>query len=407
MKKCLCFIMAFLCLVMAMPSQVAAATSQDNTLYAESQSCTAGLSFTLSVKMANTVSICGFQFDLVLPPGLSVATDNKGDAPVALSLDRTTAKKTNYFDYVKQQDGSYRVMAGSTKLYAFTGNDGEVVTVVIDVAKTMTQGNYTIMLKNIILSDTQSKTYKTEQTTIPFSVVSDNPYWTILYTSSDGKVITPKGEFGANIISNTYANGKGKIQLDGKATCIGIGAFYECDRLTAITIPESVKSIDSFAFGECLSLTSISIPNSVTAIGNMAFLGCASLTSVVVNWDEPLPISSYAFYDGVNLSACTLYVPKGTKSLYASAEVWKDFGDIVEFEAMDDGVEGIAASSDVNIHTSGNIIAICGAKENDVVKVYSLGGALKKAGRGNARIVLDTGGVYIVKVGQDSFMIRL
>lgn len=170
MKKNLCLIMACLCLVLATPSQVAAATSQDNTLYAESQTSHAGETFTLSVKMKNSVSVCGFQFDLALPSGLSVATDNEGDALIALSLERTTAKKTNYFDCVKQKDGSYRVMASSTKLYTFSGNDGEVATVTINVAKTMAQGNYTIMLQNIILSDTQSKTYKTAQTTIPFSV---------------------------------------------------------------------------------------------------------------------------------------------------------------------------------------------------------------------------------------------
>ena len=59
-------------------------------------------------------------------------------------------------------------------------------------------------------------------------------------------------------------------------------AFYRCDSITSVTIPNSVTSIGERAFAYCFSLTSITIPNSVTSIGDYAFLWCSSLTSITI-----------------------------------------------------------------------------------------------------------------------------
>ncbi|MGM9664021.1 MAG: leucine-rich repeat domain-containing protein, partial [Eubacteriales bacterium] len=58
------------------------------------------------------------------------------------------------------------------------------------------------------------------------------------------------------------------IPDDGSVTSIGGSAFYDCDSLTSITIPEGVTSIGWAAFRGCSSLTSITIPDSVTSIGD-------------------------------------------------------------------------------------------------------------------------------------------
>ncbi|MBQ1995119.1 MAG: leucine-rich repeat domain-containing protein, partial [Clostridia bacterium] len=61
-------------------------------------------------------------------------------------------------------------------------------------------------------------------------------------------------------------------------TTISDYAFYDCDSLTSVTIPDSVTTIGDRAFYSCDSLTSITIGDSVTTIGYYAFYNCDSLT---------------------------------------------------------------------------------------------------------------------------------
>ncbi len=85
------------------------------------------------------------------------------------------------------------------------------------------------------------------------------------------------------------------ITIGSGVTSIGNRVFYDCSSLTSITIPDSVTSIGDSAFYNCSSLTSITIPDSVTSIGSAAFSGCKSLTSINVSEDN----SNYCSDDGV------------------------------------------------------------------------------------------------------------
>lgn len=108
-------------------------------------------------------------------------------------------------------------------------------------------------------------------------VVTSIPTNQIWYTSSDGEIVEPyRAEgFGANIVSNTYENGKGVIAFDGEVTEIGEWAFANCGKLTNIIIPDTVTRIRCWAFCSGSSLTSITIPNNVVDIeeGSFAYNG--------------------------------------------------------------------------------------------------------------------------------------
>lgn len=80
--------------------------------------------------------------------------------------------------------------------------------------------------------------------------IPNNEIW---YTSSDGYKITPvsSANFGANIISNIYTNGKGIITFDNEVTTID-NAFGGRSKLTNIIIPSSVTSIGFQAFYNCI-----------------------------------------------------------------------------------------------------------------------------------------------------------
>lgn len=69
---------------------------------------------------------------------------------------------------------------------------------------------------------------------------------------------------------------------------IGKAAFRELRNITAVTIPNSVITMERSVFDDCSSLTSVSIPGSVTSIGLSPFTGCKKLTSVTVANDNPV-----------------------------------------------------------------------------------------------------------------------
>ena len=78
------------------------------------------------------------------------------------------------------------------------------------------------------------------------------------------------------------------------ATKISTYAFYGCDLLTSIEIPDSVTSIGNYAFYGCTSLTNVTIGNSVTSIGDWAFSDCISLTNVTLG-NSVTSIDAFAF----------------------------------------------------------------------------------------------------------------
>ena len=84
------------------------------------------------------------------------------------------------------------------------------------------------------------------------------------------------------------------INIPNSVTRIGISAFGSCESLQSINIPDSVTSIGRYAFGNCWSLQSINIPDSVTSIEPAAFHWCKSLQSINIP-DSVTSIGDSAF----------------------------------------------------------------------------------------------------------------
>ena len=105
------------------------------------------------------------------------------------------------------------------------------------------------------------------------------------------------------------------ISVDGvdySVTSIGSGAFFGCDGLRSIEIPNSVISIGEYAFLGCSSLTSIEIPNSVIWIGNGAFSDCSNLTSIEI----PNSVTSIGYNAFASCSGLTsIEIPTSVTSI--------------------------------------------------------------------------------------------
>lgn len=113
---------------------------------------------------------------------------------------------------------------------------------------------------------------------------SDGNAYTVIdeiwYSLKDGNasvVNLSKKSNTANIVNSVTYNSK-----DYSVTSIGENAFYGCNNLNSVTIPDGVTSIGENAFYCCTSLTKITIPDSVTSIGNEAFGECSLLTGITI-----------------------------------------------------------------------------------------------------------------------------
>ena len=146
-------------------------------------------------------------------------------------------------------------------------------------------------------------------TRIGFSAFSNNCKWLTAITIPDS-VTSIEG----------YAfygcTGLTSITIPNSVTSIGRDAFHDCTGLTSITIPNSVTSIGEWAFRGCTGLTSITIPNSVTSIEGYAFSGCTGLTSITIP-NSVTSIGSLAFFGCIGLTAIT--IPNSVTSIEHAA----------------------------------------------------------------------------------------
>jgi hypothetical protein len=89
-------------------------------------------------------------------------------------------------------------------------------------------------------------------------------------------------------------------------------AFYNCNSLTSVSIPDGVTSIEDSAFYNCQNLTSVNIPDGVTSIKINAFSRCNSLENVTLN-ENLVSIKSGAFRYCVSLE--TISIPSTVRDL--------------------------------------------------------------------------------------------
>ena len=72
-------------------------------------------------------------------------------------------------------------------------------------------------------------------------------------------------------------------EVDGyKVTHIAYSAFYMCESIVNVIIPDGIVCIDDSAFYYCQNLKSITIPDSVEVIYKDAFHACYSLENVII-----------------------------------------------------------------------------------------------------------------------------
>ena len=239
---------------------------------------------------------------------------------------------------------------------------------------------------------------------------------------------------------------------NSQLTEIGGSAFYNCSSLASIEIPNSVIIIEEEAFDKCTSLKELFIEDGYTTLeleedcsfsdcpletiylgrnlsfdsyGSSPFKNIKTLKTLTVGADVT-EILGKTFYDCSNLESIymkgvppiitddtfsntsyyvtTLYVPQGTLAFYQSANVWKNFWNIQEYEPT--SIEDIE-TDEVNFSITSNGISLLNA-DNRAVAIYSINGILvEKIDKYTGEEIVLNKGVYIVCVGDKAVKIKL
>ncbi len=108
----------------------------------------------------------------------------------------------------------------------------------------------------------------------------------------------------------------GSMAVPSNVMSIGRNAFSDCSGLSSISLPDHIDELGEYAFYECVRLTSIAIPNGVPSIAECTFWGCNALTSVIIP-QSVKTISEYAFAFCEGITSISL--PEKLESIRRSA----------------------------------------------------------------------------------------
>ena len=77
------------------------------------------------------------------------------------------------------------------------------------------------------------------------------------------------------ILCDTVSEEITEVTIHPDTRHVAGGAFSDCEKLTAVILPEGVVSVGSRAFRHCYALASVQLPDSLRYIADYAFYGCA------------------------------------------------------------------------------------------------------------------------------------
>ena len=147
----------------------------DNVIYIEPFVENKGNRDDISIKMKNSAEIRGFQFELVLPEGITPVEE---DDVILCGLNPDRSPKNSLgtlyhtIEAKRQDDGSYRILCGSQQEKSFSVGDGEIAKLYVNVSPDMATGDYPIILRNIKLSETDiSHFYQVEEVVTKLTIV--------------------------------------------------------------------------------------------------------------------------------------------------------------------------------------------------------------------------------------------
>ena len=185
-------------------------------------------------------------------------------------------------------------------------------------------------------------------------------------------------------------------------------AFWGCNGLTSVTIPNTVVTIGEYAFAFCENLASVTIPSSVSYFESKCFMKCTALKEILLKRYYPtfMTVAEDAFY-GVNKKACNLIVPEGASARFKSIYTWREFNFVEKSDLMDIQEVKISSLNAYPNPTSGMVHIQTDSDSAPQVKLFDLHGRLLLERRENE---IDLSGLqngnYLMQVNNEIIKIQ-
>ncbi len=92
-------------------------------------------------------------------------------------------------------------------------------------------------------------------------------------TALKSVTIAGASNLGSSAFSGCTALETADLSGCSNLTVLPTETFYNCGKLTSVSLPSAISTIDTYAFSGCSNLTSLSFPSGLTTIGEYAFNG--------------------------------------------------------------------------------------------------------------------------------------
>ena len=214
-----------------------------------------------------------------------------------------------------------------------------------------------------------------------YDVELDGVYYnligTLAYVTHQGSEDFEPNSYSGDVVIPAQISYNGRTY---KVFNIGPSAFADCEELTSVQLPPTVRGISACAFLGCINLRQVAMPSDMLGLGSCVFTGCtslqeislprrieridtltlyccASLTSLFLPhrvrticqgalehlpsvhhlycFASTPPVAEMGAFALRDQQRCTLHVPREALAQYLQSPVWKDFYRIVVLSDSD------------------------------------------------------------------------
>lgn len=352
----------------------------DAKLYISTNSLVAGGNGqNIGIALSNNIDVTAFQFDITLPKGMTIEDYLNDDDETVPNVQLTTRKKSSHSISCNYRgDNRYTVVVLSMKNQAFGGNDGDIVSIKVNVPLSMS-GNQQVSLSNIHIVPlvNGSQGIRIDQPDVTHNINISNEGGGNTPTGVNTITVDPltlrAGETGVLNINMNNEDDICSFQFNIKLPD-GISIIKEYNEddeyVEAINLTNRKKSSHELSFKETedggFFLIAYSLSNSTFRNNSGA------IVSIKVKADAGMQDGNY----GVVMSNVLMVTPDERK-------IEQDDHSGTLTITSEDGIDDVYTESNIHIALVGTTIVIDGLPQTGYAELYNLTGHKLAVVKGN------------------------